>query len=68
MRFALGFPLLLQLADAVHHFERGVASLCGMAGLFEGRTPEGHHSVADVLIKCSLMIENQAGHVGKILI
>src|SRR5256886_12633674 len=33
-----------------------------------GRAPEGHHRVADVLVESAMVLENQAGHVRKILV
>ncbi len=66
MRLAFGFPLFLQLADALHHVQRRFAGAVGVAGFFEGRAPEGHYRVADVFIERALAIENDAGHIGKI--
>src|SRR5258708_14655147 len=68
MRLALGFPFLMHLADTLHHFQRGVASPCGVARFFEGRTPEGHDGVAAVLVEGAMVIKNEAGHVREILI
>ena len=60
--------MLLHLAHALHHFQRGVASAAGVARFLERRAPEGHHRIADVLVKGAVMIENEAGHVREILI
>src|SRR5215472_15510871 len=68
MWLALSLPLLLQFADAVHHFQGCLASLGGVAWFFEGRAPEGHNRVSDVLVERTLMIEDETGHIRKILV
>src|SRR6266446_1691023 len=68
MRLAFGFPFLLHLADALHHFQYGITGSGRVAGFFKGRAPEGHHRVADVLVESAMVLENQAGHVRKILV
>src|SRR6266436_6246079 len=68
MRLAFSFPFLLHLSDAVHHFQSCIAGSRGMARFFEGRAPEGHDGVADVLVESAVVLENEAGHVRKILV
>src|SRR6266403_2008355 len=50
-RFALGFPFLLHFADALHHFQRGVARPARVSRLFERGAPESHNGITDVLVE-----------------
>ena len=68
MRLAFGFPLFLHLADSVHHPQRRFAGFCGVAGFLVWRAPESHHCVANVLVERAVIVENEAGHVRKILV
>ncbi len=56
--FAFRFPLLLQFVDALHHVERGVASLDSVARVLVWGAPEGHDRVADVFVQSALSIED----------
>ncbi len=67
-RLAFGFPLFLQLADALHHIQRRFAGAIGVARLLERCAPEGHHGVTDVLVERAVAIENDTRHVRKIKI
>src|SRR5258708_34725396 len=68
MRFALAFPFLLHLADALHYFQRGVASACSVARFLERRPPEGHDRVIAVFVGRAMVLEDETGHVREILI
>ena len=68
MWLAFGFPYFLQFANVLHHLQCRVAGLCGVADFFEGRAPEGHDGIADVLVERTLVIKDQTGHVRKILV
>src|SRR5882762_2172549 len=68
MRLAFGFPFLLHVADALHHFQSCMAGSGRVAGFFEGRAPESHDGVADVLVESAVVLEDEAGHVREVLV
>src|SRR5258707_11456487 len=67
-RLAFRLPFFLQLADASHHVQSGLAGEYRVALLFERSAPKGHHRVTNVFIECAAMLKDDLSHVGEILI